>query len=222
MPQIQLVVFDCDGTLLDTQHAIVKSLTECFADHGLPEPDPSIIRRNIGAALPKVLQQLLPPGADVDLDELQVSYRMRFIGTRMVKDYVDPLYPGCVEALDALAAKGVALGLITNQSQAGLKESLGPHGILERFAAIETTDTGLSKPDPELLRRAMADADVDPQATVMVGDSVRDVAMAVGAKARAIGVTWGYNMPEELEKAGAVAVLTEFGQLLPTLREHGL
>jgi phosphoglycolate phosphatase len=128
------------------------------------------------------------------------------------------LYPGAAEALATLAARDdVVLGIATGKSQRGVRLVLGHHGLLEHFITIKTADDAPSKPDPGMVLHAMREAGVEASDTIVVGDTVYDIAMARAAGAAGLGVTWGYHRAEALAESGAVAVIGEFGNLVPTL-----
>ena len=121
------------------------------------------------------------------------------------------------EALDAFEAAGWLLGVATGKSDRGLSLILAHHGLSDRFVTLQTADRHPSKPHPSMLETAMAEAGALARDTVMIGDTVYDVEMALAAGARAIGVAWGYHAPDELLAAGAEAVAAtprELGEML--------
>ena len=145
------------------------------------------------------------------------KYKLAFHALRASGQHIEPLYPGAAEAVQALARReDVALGIATGKSQRGVRLVLGHHGLLEHFITIKTADDAPSKPDPGMVREAMREAGAAAENTVVVGDTVYDVAMARAAGAAAIGVAWGYHSREALTAAGA-PVIDSFATLVPML-----
>src|SRR5205085_8606481 len=125
---------------------------------------------------------------------LAEHYRLAFHAQRESGGEMEPLYPGAAEALAALALRDdIVLGIATGKSQRGVRLVLGHHGLLDHFITIKTADDAPSKPDPGMVVHAMREAGVEAANTVVVGDTVYDVKMALAAGATAIGVTWGYH-----------------------------
>ena len=214
----RLAVFDCDGTLVDSQVNIIQAMRESFARVGIPAPDDHAIRHVVGLSLFETMATLLPDG-DTALhvalaDEYRAAYhRLRAAGTLAV----EPLYPGMREALATLEQRGWTLGVATGKSDRGLALILAHHRIDHHFATLQTADRHPSKPHPAMLELAMAQAGASPNDTVMIGDTAYDMAMATAAGVRAIGVDWGYHAPEALLAAGAEAVVASTVELLARL-----
>ena len=160
----------------------------------------------------------LLPGAPAG-EHLAVAhaYKEVFVRLRRQPNYHEPLFPGAREALAALAGDGWLLGIATGKSRRGLVQVIEHHGLGGLFVTTQTADDHPGKPDPAMLRRAMADCGVEPAAAVMIGDTTYDMAMARAASVAAIGVGWGCHPLAELEDAGAVAVVDDFGLLPPLL-----
>ena len=202
-PPLRLALFDCDGTLVDSQFAIIDSMTTAWAAHGLGEPDPLEVRRMVGLPLVQAIALLLP-----DLDsgkhaEVADSYRDAFAALRRKGDLHEPMFPGIRDTLDALEAQGVLLGVATGKSRRGLDAVLAHHGLTERFVTLQTSDIGPGKPHPDMVHRALAETGVNAAETVVIGDTTYDIQMARNARVASVGVSWGYHAVAELEKAGA-------------------
>ncbi len=214
----RLAVFDCDGTLVDSQVNIIRAMKESFQRIGITMPDDHAIRHVVGLSLFETMATLVPDG-DTGVhaalaDAYRAAYhRLRATGTLAV----EPLYPGIADALAALAKRGWLLGIATGKSDRGLALILAHHGLAHRFVTLQTADRHPSKPHPAMLERAMGDADVSPDKTVMIGDTAYDMSMAVAAGSRAIGVDWGYHAPAALTAAGAEAVVSNTVELLELL-----
>jgi phosphoglycolate phosphatase len=215
---LKLVIFDCDGTLVDSQHMIVAAMTKAYGAHGLPIPDREVLLSVVGLSLVEAFTKL---GEGVDkfpAASLADHYRDAFHAMRGPGAPVEPLYPGATDAIAELARRGdVALGIATGKSQRGVRLVLGHHGLLDHFITIQTADDAPSKPDPGMVLAAMREARAAADDTIVVGDTVYDIAMASAAGAAGIGVTWGYHPPAALENAGALAVIDHFANLVPAL-----
>ncbi len=202
----RLAVFDCDGTLVDGQAGVVNAMEAAFADAKLPAPDRHQVRRLVGLSLPQAIR-LLAPEADEELRQgIDAAYREAFRSARESGQLVEPLYDGIAELIEHLASTGWTLGIATGKSDRGLVHMLATHGLTAAFSTLQTADRHPSKPHPAMLQAALAEALVDPARAVMIGDTQYDMAMAVSAGVRAIGVDWGYHTREELRAAGAEIV----------------
>jgi phosphoglycolate phosphatase len=204
MSGAKLALFDCDGTLADSQHAIVAAMEQAFAGNGLPTPPRPAIRAIIGLSVPAAVRRLAPELGAADSDALAEAYRHAyFIHRTAAGAGPEPLYDGIPDLLDRLAEAGWLLGIATGKSQRGLVRLLDAHGIRHHFVTLQTADLHPSKPDPAMALAAIAEAGVSPSRTVVIGDTGFDMAMARAAGAQALGVTWGYHLPDELTAAGA-------------------
>ncbi|HYB10176.1 MAG TPA: HAD-IA family hydrolase [Alphaproteobacteria bacterium] len=210
LSSLRLAVFDCDGTLVDSQHTIFKAVSTAFQSLGAAPPRPEQSRRVIGLPLREALAALALPDSGLDPALLAERYRDAFAAARARHDVEEPLFPGAIEALDALEADGFLLGVASGKGLRGLERTLGRHDILGRFVTLQTSDVGPGKPNPDMLLRAMADTGVEAPACAMIGDTVFDVQMARAAGAKAVGVAWGYHDVDELEAAGAHAIAATF------------
>jgi phosphoglycolate phosphatase len=212
---VRLVVFDCDGTLVDSQHHIVASMTAAFRARGLEHPAPAAILALVGLPPAVMAAALLPAQSADEHQALAEGYRQAFFALRQRPDHCEPLYPGTVAMLDRLQADGFLLGIATGKSRRGLDATLGAHGLLQRFVTVQTADVARGKPDPDMLLRAMNAVGAAPAATLLIGDTTFDMQMAVSAEVRPIGVAWGYHPREALAKAGAHTIIEDFASLAP-------
>ncbi len=210
---LRLVVFDFDGTLVDSGELIVAAMRAAFARHGVPCPPAAAVRRVIGPSLGEVVATLAPRDAGVEPGVLAESYRQAYGALTAAASVPEALYPGAVEALDTLEAAGYLLGIATGKSRRGLGDALARHGLQGRFVTVQTADGGPGKPHPDMLFRAIDAVGGLPRTTCMVGDTVFDVEMARSAGVAAVGVGWGYHEEEELLRAGAEEVIAAFDGL---------
>ncbi len=208
-----LVVFDVDGTLVDSQANIVACMREAFLWNGLPPPEAAAVRRIVGLALPEAVRHLLGRD-DPDLQTRIVDhYRDAFRRRTGTPAFREPLFPRARETLRTLHEAGHLLGLATGKSRAGVERFLRQHALEGLFTTVQTADRHPSKPHPAMVLAAMAETGMEAARTVVVGDTVFDVRMAVAARARAVGVAWGNHPPEELTRAGATHILDDFARL---------
>ncbi len=214
---VRLAVFDCDGTLSDGQAAICAAMAEGFAEAGLAAPDPHQVRRIVGLSLPSAIARLIPDESAETQARTVAAYKQAFFRARERGTLQEPLFEGIAQLLARLHAAGWTLGVATGKGDRGLRGCLTMHGIFDLFVTLQTADRHPSKPHPSMLDTAMAEAGALPADTVMIGDTVFDIEMAVAAGTRAIGVAWGYHTPDELLAAGAEAVAAtpaELGEML--------
>ncbi|NQV82327.1 MAG: HAD-IA family hydrolase [Rhodospirillales bacterium] len=215
---LRLAVFDCDGTLVDSQASIISSMVAAFKARSHPAPDAESVRRVVGLPLSVAMGRLLPhtdPGEHIKLEN---GYKEAFRELRRKGKVSDPLYPGTLDVLDALEKDGWLLGVATGKGHLGLMMTLETHGLVDRFQTLQTADSAPGKPDPGMLLNAMRDTGADPESTVMIGDTTFDIEMAVNAGTMAIGVTWGYHPQDHLQSAGAHAIIAAFHLLPETLK----
>ena len=204
---IRLAVFDCDGTLADSQANICTAAEQAFAAAGLTPPRRDAIRRIVGLSLVEAMRVLLPGGDDAVHERLAADYKAAFHALRSSGTLAEePLFGGMIDMLDAVRDAGWTLGVATGKSDRGLAHILREHAIADRFATLQTADRHPSKPDPAMLFAAMAAVGASPADTVMIGDTSFDMAMAKAAGVRAVGVAWGYHAHGELVAAGADVV----------------
>ena len=214
----KLVVFDCDGTLVDSQVRIVEALKMAFAERGHKSAEPAAVRGAVGLSLPDFVARLLP-GHDRDEHAATAElYRQAFFTMRMQGLHEEPMYPGALSALDEIRAAGCDMGIATGKSRRGLTALLHRHALQGHFVTLQTADTNAGKPHPEMLLKAMDEAGALPAETVMIGDTSFDMEMARNAGVASIGVGWGYHEPGELTGAGAMAVAGSFAELPALLR----
>jgi phosphoglycolate phosphatase len=225
---MNLVIFDCDGTLIDSQNAIVAAMQRAFAAEGLAAPSRAAVLGVVGLSLPEAFARLAPCYTPSVRARLAGAYKSTFSLARADPAQHEPLFPGAEQAIAALASRDdIVLGIATGKSRRGVARMLDRFGWRPHFATIQTADDNPSKPHPAMIERAMAEAGIGPEATVMVGDTAFDMAMAVNAGVVGVGVAWGYHSIAEIAEAGAHAIVDDYGELLPAIdatlarqREH--
>ncbi len=216
--ELRFIVFDCDGTLVDSGHNVVSTMQGAFEAENLPPPADSDIRQQIGLHLLEVIENLHPEGERDAHLRLREHYRDVAHAKQDSDDLSEPLYPGCEQVLRDLHARGAVLGVATGKGRRGLIHTLENHGLSEIFTCLKTADDGPGKPHPQILEDAMAEVGANPWNTVVIGDTIFDINLAINAKAHGLGVSWGYHPPTELERAGAHAVANTYDEI-PKLLE---
>jgi len=217
---MRLAVFDCDGTLVDSQANIIRAMFDSFGRMGLADPDPHAVRRVVGLSLVEAMQALLPDAEPALHVRLADDYKLAFQRLRADQRLdPEPMFEGVKELLLELEADGWLLAVATGKSDRGLNLCLTHHGILERFISLQTADRHPSKPDPAMLMACLADAGVGTEAAFIIGDTSFDMGMGVAAGVTAIGVDWGYHDAQELLESGAASVAMDATHLKALL--HG-
>lgn len=209
----RLIVFDYDGTLVDSQHNIVAAMGEAFAACGLPEPPAAAVRRVVGLSLESALEELLEEKVQSALPRVAQTYRDIFLAKRQRADFHEPLFADVRETLLGLNEPEVRLGIATGKAMRGLRASLEWHRLSGLFVTLQTADRHPSKPHPAMLREAMAEAGAEAEETVVVGDTSFDMAMARSENVAAIGVSYGYHGADDLRRAGAAAIIDGMREL---------
>jgi phosphoglycolate phosphatase len=213
---VKLIVFDVDGTLVDSQDLIVAAQRAAFLAHGLEPPTRERSLSIVGLSLVQAMRVLVPDGPAESLAE---GYQTAFQRLRADPAYREPLFPGAAELLAELSGRDeVVLGIATGKSRRGVAHLLARHGWERVFATIQTADDHPSKPHPAMLEQALAETGAAPRDSVMIGDSTFDMAMARAAGIGAVGVSWGYHRPEALRETGAEAIVGSYRELRDHLR----
>ena len=212
---MKLVIFDVDGTLVDSQHFIVEAQTRAFAAHGLPAPSRAEMLSIVGLSLVQAFEQLVPDGPAASLAQ---AYRDAWSVMRLDPDYADEMYPGAVEAVNALAQRDdLLLGIATGKSLRGVHHLFDERGWHGRFATVQTSDGHPSKPHPAMVLKALAETGMAPADALMIGDTSYDMAMGAAAGVRTLGVTWGYHTRDQLMASGAERLVESYEDLMAVL-----
>lgn len=212
-----LIVFDWDGTLVDSTDMIAACLQAACRDVGEPVPDDVAARFVIGLGLRDALAHVAPGLPPERHPELALRYRDHYLA----RDPDIPLFPGARDLLDDLAGAGYLLGVATGKTRVGLDRALAAHALAGRFHATRCADEGRPKPHPDMLLYLARHLGVPPARTLMVGDTTHDLDVAQGAGADAVAVAYGAHAPEGLAARAPRATVHSMAELHAWLAAHG-
>ena len=215
----ELVVFDWDGTLMDSAARIVDAVRAAIAASGLEARSEAEIREVIGLGMEEAVAALYPGTAAAARVRLARAYREAF--ARAVAERPAELFAGVEATLERLEAAGYLLAVATGKSRSGLQRDLARAGVAHRFVASRTADECGSKPGPRMLEELLAELGVAPGAALMVGDTLFDLQMARHAGVPAVAVSWGVHDAERLRAAGPEHLIRDIAELPPWLARHG-
>lgn len=211
-----LIVFDWDGTLMDSAAAIVEAILSSCRDLNLPEPVEERARHVIGLGLAEALRYAVPKLAEADYPRMVERYRYHFLA----RDHELSLFPGCREMIAELADRGRLLAVATGKSRLGLQRALEHCGLGSYFHATRCADQCFSKPHPAMLEELMDELGVERARTLMVGDTTHDLQMARNAGVAGLGVAFGAHPRAALEAESPLAVLGTPLELATWLRAN--
>lgn len=214
-----LVIFDVDGTLVDSQAHIVAAFSEMYrvAERRAKPRDEML--SVVGLSLPIAISRLEPDLTPSEAETWAEAYRNAFVTARAA-EAPSPLYPGARAVLDRLRARdGLSLGVATGKSQRGLRHVFAAHDLAGFFDTCQTADEHPSKPHPAMIDAALAETRADRARTVFVGDTTFDIEMGRAAGVATVGVSWGYHPADRLRAAGAGRVIDGFDRLEAAIRD---
>ncbi len=213
-----LIIFDCDGTLVDSQHLIAAAMEKAFETVSLAPPPREAVLGIVGLSLPQAISRLATGASEEMIMKITDGYKGAFGALRQNPDNWEPMYEGALEAVRHLASlENVALGIATGKSRRGVDRLLKRFELTSCFATIQTADDAPSKPHPGMIERAITEVDGEAATTVMIGDTTLDMEMARNAGVTAFGVAWGYHPVEQLRAQGAQDVADDYGHLMRML-----
>jgi phosphoglycolate phosphatase len=206
----ELIVFDWDGTLMDSEGRIVACLQQAARDLGHEVPPPGRAREVIGLGLHQAVARLFPEVDEAEVQRLSDAYRRHFLGDELAHS---ELFPGARELLEELAGAGYLLAVATGKSRRGLEKEFERTGLGDLFYVSRCADETFSKPNPRMLLEILDDTGREPERALVVGDTEFDMLMAANARTPAVGVSHGVHSPERLRQAGALEVFHRLEEL---------
>lgn len=214
--QFDLIVFDWDGTLMDSTATIVKCIQASARDLGLPIPDDKAASYVIGLGLNDAMQAALPDLDPKYYPRMVERYRYHYLA----KDHDLTLFHGVREMLAELSQQGYFLAIATGKSRVGLNRALDVAKLLTRFDATRCADETFSKPHPAMLQELTRELGQDMKRTVMIGDTTHDLQMAMNAGAAAIAVQYGAHSRDELQALDPLHAVDSISELHAWLNEY--
>jgi phosphoglycolate phosphatase len=205
---MRLVIFDADGTMINSQAIILEGMRLAFTEFGYTPPDTLAALSTIGLTLNLVFATLLERPVDDEIERMSESYKKRSFELQKLPHLHSPLYHGITQVVDILSRQPeTLLAIATGKSRRGLNSMIDAHGLRDKLMVWRTADDCPSKPHPAMVLECCEVAGCSPSQTVMIGDSSYDMKMAVQAGAKALGVSWGYQSVSSLENSGAHAIV---------------
>ena len=215
--RFDLLVFDWDGTLLDSAAHIAASLQQAFRDLALPVPSTAAARHVIGLGLQDAMMYLNPALGPDRYEEVADRYRVHFLAG-------DPdveLFSAVATGIPALHLEGYLMGIATGKSRRGLDRSLLATGLAPYFHASRCADEGFPKPHPDMLQVVMEMLGTVPERTLMIGDTTHDLQMAQNAGVAAVAVSYGAHVLGDLESMRPLCCVSSFEHLMRWLKQNG-
>lgn len=212
-----LIVFDWDGTLMDSTAAITGAIQQACQDLGLTVPSREAASYVIGLGLEDALRHAAPDLPPADYPKLAAAYRKHYFAL----DGELVLFDGALNLLHELKSAGYNLAVATGRSRIGLARAMDRPELRGLFDATRTADETFSKPHPAMLLEIMAELASPPQRTVMVGDTTHDLQMALNAQCDAIGVSYGAHDAARLETLSPAGLVHSVAELQGFLIQHG-
>jgi len=216
MRRYELLVFDWDGTLIDSAAVIVACMQAACRDLGLSVPDEARASHVIGLGLHDALAYVAPDLPVAEYGRMVERYRHHFLA----RDLQIPLFPGTGEMLAELSTRGHVLAIATGKSRAGLVRALESTGTARYFAASRCADQCAPKPAPDMLAELMEELGAEPAATLMIGDTVHDLQMAANAGVAAVAVSHGAHPKENLTAFAPLACVDSTLELRQWLQRN--
>jgi phosphoglycolate phosphatase len=211
-----LIVFDWDGTLMDSTAIITGSIQQACRDLDLLVPDDNTARHVIGLGLNQALRYAVPDAPEAMYEPLVLRYRHHFLS----QDKTIPLFAGVRETIEDLHRMGYWLAVATGKNSAGLERALMNTDLKQFFHATRTAEQTFSKPHPAMLQEIMEELSVTPANTLMIGDTTHDIQMAINAGVDAVAVGYGAHPHEQLQELNPLAFVRDVAELTAWLRNN--
>lgn len=215
---MRLIIFDCDGTLVDSQATIVACSQLAFKNCDLPVPSKDQVRRIVGLSLEIAMEQLLERQDPQEGKRIAQAYREAFNHLHSKQNFAEPLFDGVLDILNWLKAENYVMGVATGKAMRGLARSLDLHDLHKYFVTLQTADLHPSKPHPAMMQAAMSETGFDPHETMIIGDTSFDIDMGKAAGCHTVGVSYGNFTREEIIDCKANHVIDQISELQPIIQ----
>ena len=212
----ELIIFDWDGTIMDSTGLIADSIQRAARDMALRVPTEAVAKSIIGLGIHESVARLFPELPRERQTEFALAYRHHFVA----RDHEAPVYAGIHELLDALAAPERFLAVATGKPRSGLERAFAHTGLKKHFHYSRCADEGFPKPHPDMLHKLMEFTSITPDRTLMIGDTTHDLELAENAGVDALAVSYGAHPRKVLKNARAKAVLDNVEDLSVWLKNH--
>lgn len=209
-----LIVFDWDGTVMDSTAVIANSIQSACRDLDLTVPSDEVARHVIGLGLDQALRYAVPSAGAHRHNDLVVRYRYHFLS----QENAMPLFDGAESLMQELHEDGYYLAVATGKNRNGLDRALKASNMAQYFHSTRTADQTVSKPDPTMLHEIMEELDVSAPRVLMVGDTTHDLQMAMNAGVASLGMTHGAHPADQLLELKPLALLDDFAGLREWLK----
>ena len=212
---MKLVLFDCDGTRVDSVGLIHEVMARTFVHFGHVRPEMSLTKSIIGLTLDIAIARMQgKPHVDDEAIAMTAHYKSIYAETRAEAGFQEPLFDGITAMIETLAKRDeLLMGAVTGKSRRGLDLIMDTHGFRPHFIVSRTADDCTSKPHPAMVTECCSHTGIVPADTIVIGDAIYDMQMAKAAGAKAVGVAWGYASVEDLWKAGADAIVEHASEI---------
>ena len=214
--RFDLIAFDWDGTLFDSTALIVQSIQAACRDLGLPVPDDERASWVIGLSLHGAMAHAVPTITQDQIPRMVDRYRFHYLA----RQHDLTLFPGVIEMLHALKKRHHWLAVATGKSRAGLDEALHAVELKGLFDGTRTADETRSKPDPQMLNELMRQFGVEPDRTLMIGDTTHDLQLAANAGSPSVAVAYGAHQTSEFDAHSPLFVAKTVSELAAWLEQH--
>ncbi|BCL74587.1 hydrolase [Jeongeupia sp. HS-3] len=214
--RFDLLVFDWDGTLMDSTGTIARSIQSAFGDVGLAVPSDHDARYVIGYGLNEAMQYLAPDADEATIRRIVDVYRHHYLSG----DHALMLYDGVREGLAAFADAGFEMAVATGKSRVGLDRVLASTGLGEYFVATRTADETFSKPHPAMLEQLFDVTFTSADRALMIGDTSHDLQLAINAGCASLGMSYGAHPLDQLQACAPLAIFDDFPALTRWVLAH--
>lgn len=212
-----LIVFDWDGTVMDSTAVIAGSIQSACRDLELPVPDDETARHVIGLGLQEALRHAVPDAPEEMYEPMVARYRHHFLS----QDQAIPLFDQAAETIAELYAADYLLAVATGKNRNGLNRALESSGLGHYFHVTRTADQTFSKPHPAMLLEIIDELGLEADRVLMIGDTTHDLQMAINAGVDAVAMTHGAHPVEQLQALTPLALVNDFAQLRTWLKTNG-